>query len=103
MAKKSNSSKSTTRDPKNRTRQTTGKRSGVKRTASQTDREGGQGPTHPDEEPINQGIPEEHYYGERRSRTPGNPPERAGSLDRETCDRDAPYNRTYGRLESKQD
>jgi hypothetical protein len=33
----------------------------------------GQGPTRPEEEPTNQGIPEEHYYGERASRTPGNP------------------------------
>jgi hypothetical protein len=56
----------------------------------------GQGPTCPEEEPANQGIPEEHYYGERASRTPGNP----GSLDDETLSKNAPYNRTYGGREN---
>jgi hypothetical protein len=52
----------------------------------------GQGPMRPEEEPTNQGIPEEHYYGERNSRTPGSP----GDLEDETLSKDAPYNRTYG-------
>jgi len=64
-----------------------------KQHADDKSRPEGQGPTRPEEEPTNQGIPEEHYYGERVSRTPGNP----GAIDEETLSDDAPYNRTYGR------
>ena len=41
------------------------------------------------------GAPIEHYHGEpNRGKKTGDP----GSLDQETLDRDAPYNKTYGRL-----
>lgn len=48
-----------------------------------------------DREDPDRGAPIEHYRGEpdRGLRT-GNP----GSLEEETLDADAPYNRTYGRL-----
>jgi hypothetical protein len=39
-------------------------------------------------------LPREHYRGER---SPGIPVAEPGSLEEETLDRDAPYNRTYGR------
>jgi hypothetical protein len=39
-------------------------------------------------------LPREHYRGERG---PGIPAVEPGSLEEETLDRDAPYNRTYGR------
>jgi hypothetical protein len=39
------------------------------------------------------GAPIEHYHGERNR---GKLIDEPGSLDEETLDRDAPYNRTYG-------
>ncbi len=39
------------------------------------------------------GAPVEHYHVEPTGKTTGDP----GSLDEETLDRDAPYNKTYGR------
>jgi hypothetical protein len=46
---------------------------------------------------LDRGAPMEHFRGERnRGERTGD----AGSLDEETLDRDAPYNRTYGRVES---
>jgi hypothetical protein len=51
---------------------------------------------HPHAEPgadAGRGAPIEHYHGEpNRGKLTGD----AGSLDEETLDRDAPYNRTYG-------
>jgi hypothetical protein len=51
-------------------------------------------------EPLNQGIPEEHYYGEETAEVVGRPVD-ATSLDAETLSKDAPYNRTYGRQDSE--
>ena len=46
------------------------------------------------EEISDRGAPIEHFRGERnRGQHTGD----AGSLEEETLDRDAPYNRTYGR------
>jgi hypothetical protein len=46
------------------------------------------------EDPSDQGALIEHFRGERtRGEHTGEP----GSLEDETLDRDAPYNRTYGR------
>ena len=91
MAKKLNAGKTPDRHSKNRKRQSSP-------APNKTNRNVGQGPTRSEEEPVSEGIPEEHYYGERRSRTPGNPEDRTGSLDEETLSQDAPYNGTYGRL-----
>jgi hypothetical protein len=45
------------------------------------------------DEIADRGAPIEHFRGERnRGQQTGD----AGSLDEETLDRDAPYNRTYG-------
>lgn len=57
--------------------------------------------SHPDVEnrdvehegPLDRGVLMEHFRGERSRERTGE----AGSLDEETLDRDAPYNRTYGR------
>ena len=47
-----------------------------------------------DEEYGGRGAPIEHYHGEpNRGKRTGEP----GSLEEETLDRDAPYNKTYGR------
>ena len=54
-------------------------------------------PTPRAQEPSNQGIPEEHYYGERTPGVTANPADVTGSLDEETLSKHAPYNRTYGR------
>jgi hypothetical protein len=49
----------------------------------------------PGKEATDRGAPIEHYHGEpNRGKKTGDP----GSLDEETLDRDAPYNKTYGRL-----
>jgi hypothetical protein len=97
MAKKLAAGKSTGRKRRAPARQHGDKNPTRKGSSSAVERDqsAGQGPTRPEEELSNQGIPEEHYYGERLSRTPGNP----GSLDDETLSNDAPYNRTYGRQE----
>ena len=48
-----------------------------------------------DEEYGGRGAPIEHYHGEpNRGKRTGEP----GSLEEETLDRDAPYNKTYGRI-----
>jgi hypothetical protein len=47
------------------------------------------------EETSDQGAPIEHFRGERNR---GQHTGEAGSLDEETLDRAAPYNRTYGRV-----
>jgi hypothetical protein len=45
------------------------------------------------DESVDRGAPIEHFRGERnRGQQTGD----VGSLDEETLDRDAPYNRTYG-------
>ena len=73
------------------------------RTAGQSNRSAGSHPdvenrdveheVHPD-----RGALMEHFRGER---TRGERTGEAGSLDEETLDRGAPYNRTYGRVESE--
>jgi hypothetical protein len=95
MAKKLSADKSTGRKQRSPSRQPADKSANRQGSspADESNRKGGQGPTRPEEEAVNEGIPEEHYYGELRSRTPGNP----GALDEETLSEDAPYNRTYGR------
>jgi len=48
----------------------------------------------PEREAADRGAPIEHYHGEpNRGKKTGSP----GSLEEETLDRDAPYNKTYGR------
>lgn len=48
----------------------------------------------PGKEAADRGAPIEHYHGEpNRGKKTGDP----GSLEEETLDRDAPYNKTYGR------
>lgn len=54
-------------------------------------------PTPRAQEPSNQGVPEEHYYGERTPDVTMDPTDVTGSLDEETLDKHAPYNRTYGK------
>jgi hypothetical protein len=47
----------------------------------------------PRREAADRGAPIEHYHGEpNRGKKTGDP----GSLEEETLDRDAPYNKTYG-------
>lgn len=95
MAKKLNADKSTA------SKQTTRGQQKRNKTAS-----GPRAPSHGDpnlrtipraEQPANQGIPEEHYHGEEDPRSIENPRASSGSLAEETLDKDAPYNRTYGR------
>jgi hypothetical protein len=92
MAKKASSGKASQRKS-HAARHSVDKKPLGRRSTANPDR--GQGPTRPEEEPANEGLPEEHYYGERFSRTPGNP----GSLDEESRSPHAPYNRTYGQPE----
>jgi hypothetical protein len=49
----------------------------------------------PGKEAADRGAPIEHYHGgPNRGKKTGDP----GSLEEETLDRDAPYNKTYGRM-----
>ncbi len=98
MAKKLNSGKSTPRHQKSARRQKNDKNTSGQGTPDE--RKVDRGPTRAEEEPVNQGLPEAHYYGERKSPAAGNPEDTAGSLNEETLDKDAPYNRTYGRENS---
>jgi hypothetical protein len=58
-------------------------------------REAKRRPTQQAIHPKNQGIPEEHYYGEQSSKAVGKPAD-AGALDHELLAKDAPDHRTFG-------
>ena len=85
---------------KTATRKTTTKTSGAKAQRTATPKADRRTPQVkrsdvPVKEAEDQGAPIEHHHGEpNRGKKTGDP----GSLDEETLDRDAPYNKTYGRL-----